>query len=97
MILGLPDETREMMMQTAKTLADLGVDGVKIHDLCVMKNTTLEKMYEKGGIKLLEEDEYVELVCDFLGIFAAGIHNSPPCGQRFAKIESCAIMAEQEV
>lgn len=65
-ILGLPDETHEMMMETAKALADLGVDGVKIHDLCVMKNTALEKMYEKGGIKLLEEDEYVELVCDFL-------------------------------
>ena len=65
-ILGLPNETHKMMLQTAKTLANLGVDGVKIHDLCVMKNTALEKMYENGEINLLEEDEYVELVCDFL-------------------------------
>lgn len=65
-ILGLPGETREDMLETAKALADLNVDGVKIHDLCVMKNTKLAQMYEEGVVKLLEEDEYVSLVCDFL-------------------------------
>lgn len=67
-ILGLPNETRADMLETAKVLADLNIDGVKIHDLCVMENTKLADMYAKGGIKLLEEEEYVGLVCDFLEI-----------------------------
>ena len=65
-ILGLPGETRDDMIETAKTLAKMGIDGVKIHDLCVMKNTKLARMYQEQEIKLLEEDKYVSLVCDFL-------------------------------
>lgn len=65
-ILGLPNETREDMLQTVKTLADLGVDGVKFHCLCIFPNTKLFDMYEMGEIKLLEEDEYVNLACDCL-------------------------------
>lgn len=65
-ILGLPGESREDMLSTAKALADLDVDGVKIHDLCVMKNTKLAQMYEDGAVEMLEEEEYVGLVCDFL-------------------------------
>lgn len=65
-ILGLPGESKEEMLQTAKKVADMGIDGVKIHDLCIMKNTQLARIYEKESIQLLEEDEYVNLVCDFL-------------------------------
>ncbi len=65
-ILGLPDETRADMLKTAETLARIGVNGIKIHDLCVMKNTKLEQIYNQGNLKLLEEEEYVSLVCDFL-------------------------------
>lgn len=65
-ILGLPDETRADMLKTAETLARMGVNGIKIHDLCVMKNTKLEQIYNQGNLKLLEEEEYVSLVCDFL-------------------------------
>lgn len=67
-IIGLPNETREDILQTAKALADLGIDGVKIHLLCVLKNTPLEKMYNDGQIRIFEEDEYIETVCDFLEI-----------------------------
>ena len=67
-ILGLPEETREQMLDTAKALADLNIDGVKIHALCVLENTLLSKMYQNNEIKLLDEDEYVNLVCDFLEI-----------------------------
>lgn len=70
-ILGLPGESRDDMIETAKTLANMRVDGVKIHDLCVMKNTKLAQMYEEQKIKLLEEDEYVSLVCDFLEVLPA--------------------------
>lgn len=65
-ILGLPDETRADILKTAETLARMGVNGIKIHDLCVMKNTKLEQIYNQGNLKLLEEEEYVSLVCDFL-------------------------------
>ena len=67
-ILGLPGESRDDMLETAKTLAEMGVDGIKIHDLCIMKNTKLAQIYKEQEIKLLEEDEYVSLVCDFLEV-----------------------------
>ena len=65
-ILGLPGEDREMMMETARCLAQLGVDGVKIHHLYVSKNTRLEKMYYAGEVKLLSLEEYLPLVAEFL-------------------------------
>ena len=65
-ILGLPDETKEDMLETVKALADLKADGVKFHCLCIFPNTKLYDMYEQGQIKLLDEDEYVEIACDCL-------------------------------
>lgn len=65
-ILGLPNETKEDMLETAKVLGDLGVNGVKIHLLCVLNNTRLVKLYYQGKIPMMEEDEYVETACDFL-------------------------------
>lgn len=67
-IIGLPNESRKDILQTAKALADSGIGGVKIHLLCVQRNTPLEKMYNNGEIRLFEEDEYIETVCDFLEI-----------------------------
>ncbi|WDP91598.1 MAG: TIGR01212 family radical SAM protein [Desulfobacter sp.] len=65
-ILGLPGEDRQMMLDSAKVIADLGVNGVKIHLLYVIRGTALERMYEKGGYTPLTQNEYVDLVCDFL-------------------------------
>ena len=65
-ILGLPGESREEMLGTARILNDLGIDGVKIHLLHVMKETPLAELYARGEVPLLERDEYVGLVCDFL-------------------------------
>lgn len=65
-ILGLPGESREDMLKTAQKLAELKVDGVKIHMLCAMQGTELSKMYESGRISFMSEDEYLNLVCDFL-------------------------------
>lgn len=61
-------ETREEILQTAQKLAELKVDGVKIHMLCALKNTRLANLYEIGKIDFMSEDEYVNLVCDFLEI-----------------------------
>jgi uncharacterized protein len=65
-ILGLPGETRDEMLQTAAILNDVGIAGVKIHLLHVMKGTALEELYRQGSVPLLDRDEYVGVVCDFL-------------------------------
>jgi radical SAM protein (TIGR01212 family) len=65
-ILGLPNETREEMIETAKVLTMAGIDGVKIHPLHVVRGTVLEETYEMGEYTPLELEEYVSLVCEFL-------------------------------
>jgi radical SAM protein (TIGR01212 family) len=65
-ILGLPGETREMMMDTARYLAGLPVHGIKIHLLYVVKDTPLALLYQRGEYACLERDEYIGLVIAFL-------------------------------
>ena len=65
-ILGLPHESRGDMLNTAHTLADLGIDGIKLHLLYVVKGTLLETYYRQGKYKCLAQQEYVDLVCDFI-------------------------------
>lgn len=65
-ILGLPGETRDEMLAMAGELNRLGVNGVKLHLLHVMKGTRLAEMYELGDIELLDRDGYAGLVCEFL-------------------------------
>lgn len=64
-ILGLW-ESRDEILQTAQRLADLEIDGIKIHMLCALQGTKLAQMYENKEIDFMSEDEYVSLVCDFL-------------------------------
>ena len=65
-ILGLPGETREDMMETAKRLGQMEFHGIKIHLLHIMRNTIMNHQYEKGEIQLLSLPEYASLVVDFL-------------------------------
>ncbi|MBT3175661.1 MAG: TIGR01212 family radical SAM protein [Desulfobacula sp.] len=65
-ILGLPGEDREMMLKTAKILADSRINGVKIHLLYVIKDTFLDRMWKNGDYFPMEQKEYVDMVCDFL-------------------------------
>jgi hypothetical protein len=65
-ILGLPGEKPKDMIETAKALSEWGIDGVKIHVLHILKGSLYEKLYSEGKITLLGQDEYAELVCDFL-------------------------------
>lgn len=65
-ILGLPGESRDDMLATADILGGLPLDGVKIHNLYVVKDTPLEGMYRRGEVELLTLEGYVTLVCDFL-------------------------------
>jgi len=66
LILGFPGETREEILATSLLFNKLGIDGVKLHNLHVIKNTPLEKLYNLGQVPLFNQHEYVELVVDFL-------------------------------
>mgnify|MGYP000305919853 CR=1 FL=1 len=65
-ILGLPGETRKQMMQTADFLANLGIDGIKLHLLYVVEDTMLADWYRRGDYTCLSQGQYVDLVCEFL-------------------------------
>lgn len=65
-IIGLPGESKAEVMETAKAVASLGLDAIKIHSLYVVEGTPLAKMYRQERFKVLAFDEYVDLVCDFL-------------------------------
>ncbi len=65
-ILGLPGENRRHMLETARTVGRMGIDGIKLHLLYVVRKTPLARLFEQGGYRCLRQDEYVQLVCDFL-------------------------------
>lgn len=70
-ILGLPGETHDDMMATACELARLRVDAVKIHNLYAVKNTPLADWVNSGEVRLMERDEYVSTLVDFLELLPA--------------------------
>ena len=59
-ILGLPEETKEMAVQTTQASLDAGTDGVKFHLLHVLRNTDLAKDYTEGKFRCLELAEYAQ-------------------------------------
>ena len=65
-ILGLPGETPEDMINTAKFLAGLDIQGVKIHLLYVIRGTRLHEMYRNGAYRCLDRETYVRLVGEFI-------------------------------
>jgi uncharacterized protein len=66
LILGFPEESASEIMATPSLLNRLQIDGLKLHNLHIIKNTVLEKIYTAGGFTLLGQTEYVGLVVDFL-------------------------------
>ncbi|MFD1030337.1 TIGR01212 family radical SAM protein [Metaplanococcus flavidus] len=68
---GLPLENRDMMMETAREVAKLDVQGIKIHLLHLLKGTPMVKQYEKGMVEFLEKEEYIKLVADQLEVIPA--------------------------
>jgi len=63
---GLPDETKEDMIETVKYLNQLKIDGIKIHMLSIIKDTPLAELYEKNPFSLLSKEEYIDIVCEQL-------------------------------
>ncbi len=65
-ILGIPGETHEMMMQTADEVARLGFDAIKLHNLYAVQGTPLGEEVASGKIQMMQQDTYVNTVVDFL-------------------------------
>ena len=65
-IIGLPDENREHILNTACEVARIKPDGIKIHSLYINRDTALGKMYQQGKFTPLAQKEFVDLTCDFL-------------------------------
>ena len=61
-ILGLPNESENDMLETVKYVCKSGANGIKLQLLHVIDGTDLAKDYEKGLFKTLEFDEYVNLI-----------------------------------
>ena len=68
MIAGLPGETREMIVETARYIGDSGADGIKIHLLHVLRGTDLADEYETGRVPVLSMADYIETVADCLRV-----------------------------
>lgn len=59
---GLPGETPDMMIETARQTAQLAPDGVKLQMLHVIEGTKLAEMYNAGNISLLTRKEYIDVI-----------------------------------
>ena len=65
---GLPNETKQDMIETAKYLNKLNIDGIKIHMLHILKNTDLEDYYNKHNFHILTKEEYIDIVIEQLEV-----------------------------
>ena len=59
---GLPYETKEDMVETVQYLNSLDIQGIKIHMLSILKDTALEKLFQKEHFKVLTKEEYIDIV-----------------------------------
>lgn len=64
LILGLPGETKDDMLNSVQKTAGLGIKGIKLHHLYITRNTPIAELYSQGKIKLFSLSEYIPLVCD---------------------------------
>jgi hypothetical protein len=67
-ILGLPGETKEMMLETCNQISALKPFGIKLQLLHVLEETDLCRAYNMGAFEVMTQDEYIDLVIDCLKI-----------------------------
>ena len=65
-ILGLPGETKEMMKDSIRHIAELPVSGVKLQLLHVLRGTALAELYNQKPFSIMTMEEYCELIIDCL-------------------------------
>lgn len=67
-ILGLPGEDKEKMLQTVRYVGACGADGIKLQLLHVLEHTDLALDYATGKVPVMEQDAYIDLVIDCLEV-----------------------------
>jgi hypothetical protein len=72
-ILGLPGESHGHMLETARELARVKVDAIKIHNLYAVKNTELAEQLKRGEVTMLDRDNYVRAVVEFLELTPSSV------------------------
>jgi radical SAM protein (TIGR01212 family) len=72
-IIGLPHENKEIILDTAREVAQLKPDAIKIHSLYINRNTVLEKMYREKKFAPMEQKQFVDLTCDFLELLPSTV------------------------
>lgn len=70
LINGLPGETEQMMLESAKWLAKQRVDGVKLHMLHIIRGSQLAQQFQDQPFELLTLEQYVEIICEQLRVFS---------------------------
>jgi len=69
LIVGLPGETKEMMLESARKVAALRPHCVKLHLLHILKGTRMAQEYQEGKVRLLSLEEYVDIIVSQLELF----------------------------
>lgn len=72
-ILGLPHESKEMMIKTCNYLNSCHIDGIKLQLLHVLKNTDLAALYEQKTFDILSLEEYIDIVITCLEVLSPDI------------------------
>ena len=72
-MLGLPGESQADMLATAREVARLELDAVKIHNLYAVKNTPLADQVARGDVVLMERDAYLSTLVDFLELLPPNV------------------------
>ena len=73
LIVGLPGETHDMILESVKRTAELRPHAIKLHLLHILKGTKIADMYERGEVKTLTRDEYVDIIVDALELIPKDI------------------------
>jgi radical SAM protein (TIGR01212 family) len=72
-ILGLPGESKNDIVDTASAVANLGIEGIKIHGLYVQNDTPLAGLYNAGCFDVIDQQTYVDWVVAFLERLPPGV------------------------
>ena len=73
LIIGLPGETRQDILESVRYVCRSGASGIKLQLLHILKGTDLEKEYQEGRIEALSEDEYIEILKECVDIIPENV------------------------
>lgn len=72
LILGLPFETKEHMLESARYAGSMS-DGIKFHMLYIQKGTDIAEMFEKEIFTMISKDEYIDILCDCIRLIPKNV------------------------